>query len=261
MGGQCPLPNCGQCPLPNCGATSLLVEFFYIELILYSGLETIAQRISAIYKRISHSVMCAGRDPHEVKLIAVSKGVGVEAIKSAIDAGLRVFGENRVKEALEKSQILAGLKENIEWHMIGHLQRNKVKTAVGLFELIHSVDSISLAEAIERHSGTIGKLQRVLIEVKLSPEPTKTGIELEGLEPLIKAIKDMKNIKLEGLMTMPPYSENPEDSRPFYRRLREIAQSYGLRELSMGMSGDFEIAIEEGSTMVRIGSAIFGERR
>lgn len=223
--------------------------------------ETIAQRISAIYKRISHCAMRAGRDPLEVKLIAVSKGVSAEVIKSAIDLGLRAFGENRVKEALEKSQLLAGLKEDIEWHMIGHLQRNKAKNAVRLFELIHSVDSISLAETINRHARDIGKLQRVLIEVKLSPEPTKTGIGVDGLEPLIVSIRDMENIKLEGLMTMPPYSDNPEGSRPFYRRLREIARGYGLRELSMGMSGDFEVAIEEGSTMVRIGSAIFGERR
>jgi pyridoxal phosphate enzyme (YggS family) len=214
--------------------------------------------------------MRAGRSPDEVKLIAVTKTIGIETIKEAIDAGLRIFGENRVQEAQKKISNLKSQisKSKIEWHLIGHLQSNKAKYAVKLFDLIHSVDSIELAEELNKQAEKIGKIQRVLVQVKLSEEETKHGISEENLMPLLERINKLKNLKPEGLMTMPPYFENPEDARPYFKRLREIRDNinslrithYALRELSMGMSNDFEVAIEEGATMVRIGTAIFGQR-
>lgn len=207
---------------------------------------------------MSQAATRAGRDPRDVTLVAVTKGVRVEAMSAAIEAGLRVFGENRVQEALKKSKELGFA--GIRWHMIGHLQKNKAKPAVGLFEMIHSLDSAELAGEINKHASALGKTQRALVEVKLSPEASKTGIEKERLGALLEAAGGMKNLKVEGLMAMPPYSDNPEDSRPYFRELRKLALSFGLRELSMGMSGDFEVAIEEGATLIRIGSAIFGGR-
>lgn len=228
------------------------------------------ERIKSVYRRISHAAMRAGRNPEEVKLVAVTKTVDVEGIIKAIDAGLRVFGENRIQEAQKKIQDLKLRVQDskIEWHLIGHLQRNKAKYAVQLFDLIHSVDSIGLAEELNRQAEKIGKIQSILVQVKLSEEETKHGIEEEDLLSLIERIENLKNLRLEGLMTMPPYLEDLEMVRPYFRRLREIRDRinalrithYALRELSMGMSHDFEVAIEEGATMVRVGTAIFGER-
>lgn len=228
------------------------------------------ENASNILKKISHAAMRAGRNPDEVKLIAVTKTVGIETIKDAIDAGLRIFGENRVQEAQKKISYLKSQipNSNIEWHFIGHLQKNKAKYAVQLFDLIHSVDSIELAEELNKQAEKIGKTQRVLVQVKLSEEETKHGISEDELILLVEEIKKLKNLKLEGLMTMPPFFDNPEEARPYFKRLREIRDNinslrimhYALRELSMGMSNDFEVAIEEGATMVRIGTAIFGER-
>ncbi|GER93471.1 YggS family pyridoxal phosphate enzyme [hot springs metagenome] len=228
------------------------------------------ENISNILKKISHAAMRAGRSPDEVKLIAVTKTVSVEAIKEAVDAGLRIFGENRVQEAQKKIQSLKLEVQNsrIEWHLIGHLQKNKIKYAVQLFDLIHTVDSIELAEELNKQAEKIKKTQRVLVQIKLSEEETKHGIPEENLMPLLEKINELKNLKLEGLMTMPPYFEDIEGVRPYFKRLREIRDNinslrimhYALRELSMGMSNDFEVAIEEGATMVRIGTAIFGER-
>lgn len=236
------------------------------------------ENASAIFKRISHAAMRAGRSPDEVKLIAVTKTVGIETIKEAIDAGLRIFGENRVQEAQKKISDLkfeitppippfekGGMKGGVEWHLIGHLQKNKAKYAVQLFDLIHTVDSIELAEELNKQAEKIGKIQSILVQVKLSEEETKHGISEDELILLLEEIKKLKNLKLEGLMTMPPFFDNPEEARPYFRRLREIRDNakekgFMLPELSMGMSGDFEVAIEEGATMVRIGTAIFGER-
>jgi pyridoxal phosphate enzyme (YggS family) len=228
------------------------------------------ENASNILKKISHAAMRAGRSPDEVKLIAVTKTVGIETIKEAIDAGLRIFGENRVQEAQKKvmSDELGLMRERIEWHLIGHLQKNKAKYAVQLFDLIHTVDSVELAEELNKQAEKIGKIQRVLVQVKLSEEETKHGVSEDELILLLEEIKKLKNLKLEGLMTMPPYFEDPEKARPYFKRLREIRDNinslrithYALRELSMGMSNDFEVAIEEGATMVRIGTAIFGER-
>lgn len=206
--------------------------------------------------------MRAGRDPHDVKLVAVSKTISADAILEAYDAGLRAFGESRVQEAVEKSGALKamGRGRSIRWHMIGHLQKNKVKPAVGLFELIHSMDSLKLLEAVNRAAGEIGKKQRVMIQVKLSGEDAKTGASEAELDEMLKAAREMDNVKVEGLMCIPPYFDDVGLTRPYFKRLRELADARGLKGLSMGMTNDFEIAIEEGATMVRVGTAIFGHR-
>lgn len=222
----------------------------------------IIENVSSIYKRISYTAQRSGRSIEDVTLIAVTKGVSVKGIIEAVDAGVRTFGENRVQEAVEKikGNELKGLSDNIKWHMIGHLQKNKAKLAVGLFDLIHSMDSIELAGLINRYAESAGKVQRVLVEVKLSSEETKHGIGKDELEGLLRASETMRHIKVEGLMTMPSYSDNPEDSRAYYRELKRLADICGIKELSMGMSGDFEVGVEEGATMVRIGTLIFGGR-
>ncbi len=223
---------------------------------------------SLILKKMSHAAMRAGRSPDAVRLVAVTKTVDAETIKEAVDAGLRCFGENRVQEAREKISNLKSQISNsrIEWHLIGHLQKNKSKYAVQLFDLIHTVDSIDLAEELNRQAEKAGKIQRILVQVKLSEEETKHGVSEKELMPLLEKIKGLRNLKLEGLMTMPPYFEDAEKARPYFKRLREIRDEaercgFKLPELSMGMSDDFEVAIEEGSTMVRIGTAIFGGRK
>jgi len=223
----------------------------------------LSERISSIFKKISYAALRAGRNPDEIKLIAVTKSQPVAKIKEAADIGLRVFGENRVQEAKSK---IEELKEfNIEWHMIGHLQSNKVKDAVKLFEVIHSLDSEKLAVLIDKEAQKAGKIQRVLIQVKLSEEESKYGIKDTDLDKLILKCEKLEHIKIEGLMTIPPYFENPEDVRPYFKKLRQLRDKISernpiIRELSMGMSHDFEVAIEEGATMVRIGTALFGQR-
>jgi len=224
----------------------------------------VAENILAIQKKINQAASSSGRNPDEITLIAVTKTVGLEKIREAVDAGLRIFGENRVQEAQAKisNTVPHG---RIEWHLIGHLQKNKSKSAVELFDLIHTVDSIGLAEDINRHAEKIQKVQRVLAQVKLSEEETKYGVSEKGLSSLLEAIGKLKNLRLEGLMTIPPFFEDPGKAKPYFRRLRALrdgAETAGhrLRQLSMGMSNDFEVAIEEGATMVRIGTAIFGGR-
>ena len=212
--------------------------------------------------------MRAGRMPEDVRLVAVTKTVGIDEIRKAADIGLRVFGENKIQEAKEK---IANLKfeisnSNIEWHLIGHLQRNKAKYAVRLFELIHSLDSEELAVDLNKEAEKAGKIQRVLIQVKLSSEETKSGIPEQELPLLVEKVTRLENLKLEGLMTIPPFFDDPEPARPFFKHLRELREGlqkkgFVLPELSMGMSNDYEVAIQEGATLVRIGTAIFGERR
>jgi len=238
------------------------------------------ENIKNIHRKISSASIRSGRNPFDVKLIAVTKTVAMDKIKEAIDLGLRIFGENRVQEAKHKisnlkSQINPPLPPfnkggwggfEIEWHMIGHLQKNKAKTAIQLFDLIHSLDSIELAKELNKYAERESKIQRVIIEVKLSGEETKYGVVRENLMDLIESVSRMNNLKLEGLMTMPPFFDNPEMARPFFKGLRELRDNaeksgYKLLELSMGMTNDFEIAILEGATMVRIGTGIFGERR
>lgn len=217
-----------------------------------------ALRISELYKRMAHASMRAGRETHDVRMIAVSKTVPAEQVRRAYDSGLREFGENRLQEAEGKMAELNDLMVN--WHMIGHLQSNKVKPAVRLFDLIHSVDSLRLMRLMDRHAGEAHKVQRILIQVKLAQEESKSGADEAALREMMDASASLKHIMVEGLMTVPPFFDDPEKARPYFRRLKELADDYGLWELSMGMTGDFEAAIEEGATMIRIGSAIFGER-
>jgi pyridoxal phosphate enzyme (YggS family) len=228
----------------------------------------LSDNIAGISRRIIDAATRAGRKPADVRLVAVTKTVDVILIQKAIDAGLRVFGENRVQEAREKIDYLGGrpgVATGVQWHLIGPLQRNKAKYAVGLFDLIHSVDSAALADELERHALKTGKLQKILVEVKLSEEETKHGVAEDGLELLLEHISGLNGLALQGLMTIPPFFGDPEEARPYFRRLRELRddlqkKGFHLPELSMGMSNDFEVAIAEGATFVRIGTAIFGER-
>lgn len=218
-----------------------------------------------VMDRIAATAKSSGRDLPSVKLVVVTKTVGVDRIREAVDAGALILGENRVQEAKEKIEKLGPIAS---WHLIGHLQTNKAKYAVKLFYLIHSVDSLELAKEIDKQAAKIGRVQDVLIEVSISGEASKAGVASENAAALIKDAAKLKNISIKGLMTIPPFSDSPEDSRPYFKKLRELSESVArenipgvsMKELSMGMSGDFEVAIEEGATMVRIGTAIFGQR-
>jgi hypothetical protein len=228
---------------------------------------SVFENIKEVYRIISRGALKADRSPDEVQLIVVTKTVGQQAIREAVDSGIRLFGENRVQEAKKKilSDEIKAMPERLEWHLIGHLQKNKAKDAVQLFEVIHSVDSIELACELDRQADTIGKIQRVLVQVKLSEEETKSGVTEKELPELLERIAQLKHLRLEGLMTIPPYLDNVRDVIPYFRRLRQLRDEaekagFSLPELSMGMSHDYEAAIEEGATMVRIGTAIFGER-
>ena len=230
-------------------------------------MRSIYDNITDVRRVISRGAMKAGRSPDEVQLIVVTKTVGAAAIREAVESGIRAFGENRMQEAKKKilSDEIQAMPEKLQWHLIGHLQKNKAKDAVQLFELIHSVDSVELAEELNKQAEKIGKIQRILVQVKLSDEETKSGVIEKGLPELLKKIAQLKHLRLEGLMTIPPYRENVRDVIPYFRRLRELREEtamdgFTLPELSMGMSHDYEAAIEEGATMVRIGTAIFGER-
>ncbi len=227
----------------------------------------IAVNIKNILFKIESAAKRSGRDAKEIKLIAVTKTVDVNRVREAIDAGIKILGENRVQEAQKKvtSYELRVTSGKIEWHLIGHLQKNKAKYAVQLFDLIHSIDSVALAEELNKQAAKINKIQDALVEVKLSGEEAKHGVSKDELIELLESTKDMKNLNITGLMTMPPFSDNQEDARPYFRELKRLRDEAGkngfrLSELSMGMSHDFEAAIEEGATMVRIGRAIFGER-
>ena len=227
----------------------------------------IINTLSKVKEKIDRAAIKAGRLPEDIKLVAVSKTVGPDKIIEAVNAGVIILGENRVQEANEKVQYI-GLRtkgKKIEWHLIGHLQKNKSKTAVQLFDLIHSLDSPELADILDKYCELIGKKQRVLIQVKISDETTKHGVSEKDLMGLIEKVNNLDNLELEGLMTIPPFFSDPERARPCFSRLRQlkdaaISNGFALPELSMGMSGDYEVAIEEGSTMVRVGTAIFGER-
>jgi pyridoxal phosphate enzyme (YggS family) len=226
---------------------------------------SIADNLRTVVDRIDSAAKRSGRDIPSVKLVVVSKTVDVDRIHEAVAAGALILGENRVQEAKEKIEKLGPIAS---WHLIGHLQTNKAKYAVKLFYLIHSVDSLELAKEIDKQAAKIGKVQNVLIEVSIAGEASKAGVASEHALALIKGAAKLKNISIKGLMTMPPFSDRPEDSRPYFKKLRELSENVArenilgvsMKELSMGMSGDFEVAIEEGSTMVRVGTAIFGER-
>ncbi len=228
--------------------------------------EQIAANLKAVRRTIDAAAAAADRPSDAIQLVAVSKTKPASMIEAAALAGHTAFGENYIQEAVEKIAVLEGLQ--IEWHFIGHLQSNKARHAVRCFDLIHGVDSLKLAGAINRAAESIGKVQHVLIQVNISGEGTKSGIPPGECRSLAEAIEAMDHVALRGLMTMPPFFDDPESARPYFaqlRRLRDDLIGHGipetsLRELSMGMSGDFEAAIAEGATMVRIGTAIFGER-
>jgi PLP dependent protein len=220
-----------------------------------------------ILQRIATAAVRSGRDPVEIKLVAVSKTHPASTIREAISAGCTVFGENKVQEAESKVHEIG--RDSAEWHLIGHLQSNKARKAVQLFDVIHSLDSVELAERLERICVEVGRQSlSVLVQVDLAGEETKSGIGESDLPELVKYLSSCERLRFEGLMMLPPLSELPETTRPYFRRLREIRDEFAEQhlfrgnkgELSMGMSHDFEVAIEEGSTMVRVGTAIFGER-
>jgi len=225
---------------------------------------TIKENLFKVQESIERAANRVGRNPKEIVLVAVTKTIEVECIRQAISAGATVLGENYVQEARKKIEEIG--RSGIQWHLIGHLQTNKAKYAVRLFDVVHSVDSIKLAMELGKKAEAENKMLNCLIEVNLSNESSKFGIGKEKTLELANAINDLGNISLKGLMTMPPYFDDPELARPVFialRRLKEEIEHIGipLTELSMGMSADFEVAIEEGATMVRVGRAIFGERR
>ncbi|MGB8708118.1 MAG: YggS family pyridoxal phosphate-dependent enzyme [Dehalococcoidia bacterium] len=218
----------------------------------------IEANIREAQRRIAWACERSHRLPDEITLVAVTKGVGVSAIRAAFEYGIKDFGENRVQEAEGKITQLTDLKPAVTWHMVGHLQSNKAKIAVDLFDIIHSVDSIKLAEILNRR---VEKLLPVLLEVNVSGETTKGGLHVGEIAAAVKEIRQLSNLKVRGLMTVAPFVADTEEVRPVFRKLRELRDSLGLEHLSMGMTDDFEVAVEEGATMLRIGRAIFGERR
>jgi pyridoxal phosphate enzyme (YggS family) len=214
------------------------------------------ERLAAVRERIGRAAARARRDPAEITLLAVTKLFPAAAIREAYELGLREFGENYVREFEDKAPEVADLAD-ARFHLIGHLQSNKSQKAAQLFQVIQTVDSPKLA----RRLNDAGRALDIMLEVKLSEEEAKSGADPEELAELIEAVRGCGNLRLLGLMTMPPWTEDPEASRPYFRRLRELAQRHGLRQLSMGMSHDLEAAIEEGATCVRVGTALFGERK
>jgi len=225
--------------------------------IVKENLEKLNTRIKEIASRVD-------RNPDDIKLIAVTKTATIDQIKEAISAGVKMIGENKVQEAQKKYQIFAN--DNIEWHLVGHLQTNKVKFAVEMFDLIHSVDSLKLAKEIDKRSIQFEKTTDILIEVNVSGEKTKYGIRPEELEYFLKGINEFSGIRIRGLMTIAPIVMNKEEVRPYFSKLRELTEKINtiaiknvrLNYLSMGMTDDYEIAIEEGANMIRIGRGIFG---
>lgn len=217
----------------------------------------IRANIDQVRERIAHACQRVGRSPDEITIVAVTKTVEPPAIATAFKLGIRHFGENRVQEAVAKIGQLSGLKPHPTWHMVGHLQTNKAKVAVEIFDIIHSVDSIRLAEVIShRAERTIP----ILLEANVAGEASKRGFSLAEVEPALEAIARLPRLEIRGLMTIAPMVADAEQVRPIFRQLRSLRDSLGLKHLSMGMTDDFEVAIEEGATLVRIGRAIFGER-
>jgi PLP dependent protein len=222
----------------------------------------IKDNLLKVLERIEMAARRAGRDPGEINLVAVSKTVDSPRIKEAIDAGVVILGENYIQEAQKKVEEIG---RSVSWHFIGHLQSNKAKHAVQLFDMIHSLDSLHLAEELSRRAAQADRVLKVCIEVKLSEEATKFGTDEESALALARGILQLDHLSLEGLMVMPPYFDAPEMSRPYFARLRGlrermIGEGIPVKELSMGMSGDFEVAVEEGATYVRVGTGIFGPR-
>lgn len=225
----------------------------------------ISENLARVREGIETAALRCGRDLLKVRLVAVIKTVEAERVRQAISAGVKILGENYVQEAQKKIEILG---HNVAWHFIGHLQTNKAKAAVHLFDLIHSVDSLNLAKELNKQAQQQGKVLPVLLQVNLSGETTKFGAREKEIFQVIEELSAMEGLLVKGLMTMPPYFEDPEASRPYYVELRKLGERLAqqklsrisIEELSMGMSNDFEVAIEEGATLVRVGTAIFGAR-
>ncbi|MCK9362450.1 MAG: YggS family pyridoxal phosphate-dependent enzyme [Syntrophales bacterium] len=226
---------------------------------------SVKENIRQIRAVIADAATRSGRSPSSVRLMAVTKMVDDEGIIEAIKAGVDIIGENYLQEAKRK---IASLGKSLEWHMIGHLQTNKARFATGLFEMIHSVDRIELARELNRRTAVAGLTMKILIEVNVAGEATKSGAPFAQASTLVHAVAALPNLSIQGLMAMPPYCDDPEEARPFFRKLRGLREEIEaekiprveMKELSMGMSGDYAVAIEEGATIVRLGRAIFGER-
>lgn len=226
----------------------------------------IEANLAAVLERVESSASRASRDPGSIRLVGVTKTVPPEPILAAVRAGLRDIGENRVQEAAGKWEALARAEPSRPaWHLVGHLQSNKTRRAAEMFDWIHSIDRDDLARRLDRHAGEAGRKINVLIQVDLGHEPSKHGIEEDGVEPLARALTELPHLLLQGLMTLPPLFVDPEGARPYFARLRRLRddlanRGFAVPHLSMGMTGDFEVAIEEGATIVRVGRALFGER-
>ena len=224
---------------------------------------SIAENLEAVRARIAAACARSGRPADAVRLLAVSKTYGPEAVRAAADAGQRLFGENRVQEAAAK---IPECPERLQWHLIGHLQGNKAAAAARLFDWVHAVDSAKLLEALDREAGAAGRTLQALVQVNVSGERSKAGLAPEGAPAVLALGNRLRNVQVCGLMTIPPLAEDPEKARPFFRRLRELRDGWAaelgleLPELSMGMTHDLAVAIEEGATFVRVGTGIFGAR-
>jgi len=228
----------------------------------------VAANCRRVLDRIGEAALRSGRNPEEIRLLAASKSQTVDKIRAAAEAGICLFGENYVQEAEAKRSAAAALGESIEWHMIGHLQRNKVKTALDLFAVIQTLDSLELARALDSEAKRRERPARAFIEINLAGEESKSGVARGRVAAFLEEIAELSYIRIEGLMAVPPFRDRPEDVRPYFRALRELrdelktlkAANGGFTELSMGMTHDYSVAIEEGATLVRIGTAIFGPR-
>lgn len=223
-------------------------------------------RLEHVMNRIKRAALACGRDPETIRLVAVSKTIPANVVEEAIKAGVKILGENYIQEARKKIDVLSS--SPVSWHFIGHLQTNKAKYAVRLFDLVHSVDSLKLARELNKQAKKISKIQDILIQVNISMESTKSGIYEQDVPGLIKDISQLENLSIKGLMTMPPFFNEPEKVRPYFAALHQLRDQIkkesiphvNMDDLSMGMTGDFEAAIQEGANLVRIGTAIFGER-
>jgi pyridoxal phosphate enzyme (YggS family) len=218
--------------------------------------DPVRANLEHVRERIARAAERAGRRASDVLLIGVSKTIDADRIRPALDAGLAALGENRVQEAKAKVPVLG---RTVAWHLIGHLQTNKVKDALELFDVIQSLDRLPLAEELERRAAAAGRDVQVLVEVNLAAEPPKSGVLPDALPQMLDQVAALPHLRVRGLMAIPPMG-TPDDARPWFRSLRKLGETHGLAELSMGMSADYETAIEEGATMVRVGTAIFGAR-
>jgi PLP dependent protein len=226
----------------------------------------IAGNLMKITQRISEAAARAGRSPEDVRIVAAGKKQGVDKIREAVDAGIRIIGHNYVQEAAAEADAVK--TSGVEVHMIGHVQRNKAGKVVELFDVIQTVDDVRLVETLNRRANAIGKVVGVMIQASLAGEAQKSGVTADSVEKLADAIRSLPSLKLKGLMTMPPFFDDPEGARPYFVQLRELRDrlmdsgtlTSDMGELSMGMTGDFEAAVEEGATLVRIGTALFGPR-